>query len=342
MEDYRFELGDDFDESAQEVMEAVYAQLQWHNGSQKMKKDQGIMGQGGFFLNQREQRKATVLPKWPIETITFDKGDEEKGPAITKARIAVIRSRRCWQEKIDDQVVYFNWNNYKKGRTGKQQWLIAVEGCSEIFCISIKGTNGQAAQNAIGEHLKKIVVPGRKMAKKNLPPYAFWLTMGGGEYVEVGTSPNSKIVTPPRLIVPATIGDKFVHDQFVGKDNLAAFQQVFRESEEWAARWKTLTVAKESVADEVSESDNPDDYYPPADDDVDPRVALRSEIERIRREAHDAGISGAGIQAEFRRQSVGKPAVADMTTDQLSELAEGLAMWLNRKAPAKKSDGLGF
>lgn len=243
----------EFDESAQESYDPIYPLIQWHNGQQALKKDNGIMGKGGFFINSREQRKAASLPDWKPDEITFDSGESETGPASTSARIAVIRSRRCWQEKTPAGVVLSHWNDYAKGKSGRQQWLIAVEGCSEFFVFSVKGTNGQAMETAIAEHQKKVVAAARSLSKKNLPLYAFWLTVAGGEFVQVGQAGQQKWVTPPHVVLPAKIEKEFLINAFVGQENLSAFQQAFTEGETWAKQWSDARMFRQFNAIETQD-----------------------------------------------------------------------------------------
>jgi hypothetical protein len=235
----------EFDESAQELHEAVYATIQWHNGQQSHKKSPGIMGKGGFFINSREQRKAASLPNWAEDEIVFESGDSETGPATTRERMAFIRSRRCWQHKEDGRVMYSHWNDYAKGKTGKQQWIVAVEGCSEIFVLSVKGTTGMAIEAALNEHSKKVVSAARTLAKKNLPPYAFWIELTGGEFAKVGQGNDSSWVTPPRIVLPEQIDRNFLVKSFVGQENLTAFQQAFKEAETWAQRWSSANLLRQ-------------------------------------------------------------------------------------------------
>lgn len=233
----------DFDESAQEPHEAIYAAIQWQNGQQSHKKSPGIMGRGGFFINSREQRKAAALPPWEEDEVTFESGESEVGPSATKARIAFIRSRRCWQSKVNGRMVYSHWNDYAKGKTGKQQWIVGVAGCTEIFVLSVKGTTGMAIESAINEHMKKVVSAARQLARKNLPPYAFWVEISGGEFAKVGQGADTSWVTPPHVVLPEKINKDFLVSSFVGSENLELFQQAFKEGETWAQRWNSKEMA---------------------------------------------------------------------------------------------------
>lgn len=237
---------DGLDESAQEHREPVYAAIQWHNGS--VRSAPGIAKEGGFFINGREQKKAASLPNWSEETIIFDSGDEETGPGALSARIAIIRSRKCWTRKDrDGRMEFFPWNQYQEGMASKQQYLVAVEGCSEIFCLSVKGTTGIAIEDALSLHNKKVVSEVRKLTKQNTPQYALWMELKGGEYKTVGKGNESSKTTPPRLILPETIDQGFLKKAFVGKENVIAFQEVFKEAETWANRWKDAKSLRESA-----------------------------------------------------------------------------------------------
>ena len=244
---------DGLDESAQEHREPVYAAIQWHNGQKAAAKYGGLAGLGGFFINKREQKRASVLPNWDIEELEFEKGGKDKGPAAVTARLAVIRSRRCWMRKeVDGRASYHPWNKFQKGMQSKQQFLVAVEGCPEIFCLSIKGTNGQAFETAIAEHQKRVVSPSRSLAKQNLPPYAFWLTISGGQFVQVGEGDRSKWVTPPCAVIAEKTDRNYLAQQFVGKANLLAFQEAFKEAETWAKRWNDANMIRDASEDEDS------------------------------------------------------------------------------------------
>lgn len=241
---------DGLDEDAQEHREPIYAAIQWINGEKKAAP--GIQKSGGFFINSREQKKAAYLPGWVDVEITFENGDTDKGPGAQSARFAIIRSRKCWTRKgPDSKNVYFPWNRYEKGMSSKQQYLVAIEGYPEIFCLSVKGTTGVAMEAALSEHQKKVVSAARMLAKQNLPPYAFWLELRGGEYTQVGSGSDTSWTTPPRIVLPAHLDRNALAKMFVGKDNLLSFQQAFKDADAWAARWADAKGLKD-VADEES------------------------------------------------------------------------------------------
>jgi hypothetical protein len=241
---------DGLDEEAQEHREPVYAAIQWINGEKKAAP--GIQKEGGFFINSREQKKAALLPGWEKVEITFENGDTDEGPGALRARIAVIRSRKCWTRKgADGKSTYFPWNRYEKGMSSKQQYLVAIEGCPEIFSLSVKGTTGIAIEAALSEHQKKVVSAARMLAKQTLPPYAFWLELRGGEYTQVGSGGDTSWTTPPRIVLPAQLDRNALAKLFVGKDSLLSYQQAFKDADAWAARWADAKGLKD-VADEES------------------------------------------------------------------------------------------
>jgi hypothetical protein len=272
------------DQKTVESFGPQYPLIQWVNGNPKAKRAGGVEYTGGWFINA-EQLSSDELPGWESGELAHDKGGSTLGWFSRDITIAVIRQRHAWRVYNGERSVNFAWNQFDEaaqiGRpTGRLQVLCVVRGLEDVgpFVLTMKGSTGQAFagnrqnEGAIGAFNRLVIRPANALAAKTsatrakFPWRAFWLTVGPqrndkGEptFTEVGTKPNTSMVTLPATIgLPEKAAPADLFALYVGMDNLTAFNALFDETAEWAAAWDTIAPQPAKAESEEPDSDLPE------------------------------------------------------------------------------------
>jgi hypothetical protein len=275
---------DTVDQETVESFGPQYPLIQWVNGNPKAKKAGGVEYTGGWFINA-EQLSSDELLGWESGELVHDKGGSTLGFFSRDVTIAMIHTRHAWRVYNGERSVNFAWNQFDAaaqiGRpTGRLQVLCVVRGLEGFgpFVLTMKGSTGQAFagnrqnEGAIGAFNRLVIRPANALAVKTsanrakFPWRAFWLTVGPqrndkGEptFTEVGTKPNTSMVTLPAAIgLPEKAAPADLFKLFVGKDNLESFNGLYNEARDWAAAWDVIAPQAAKLETEEPDTDLPE------------------------------------------------------------------------------------
>lgn len=163
-------------------------------------------------------------------------------------RLAFIGSRSQWFIPNEDRTKPPHWVvDYERevreaGLTAKKQveYLVLVEGVTDPMVLSVSGKHkAQPFADALGAYRNGLLKQASRIAKRQLPLWAFWLPFAGKTteqgkplYLEA-TDGDGKgygsIVTPPALQLPANAMDAL----FVGPQVLRAGAEVAHDYAAW-------------------------------------------------------------------------------------------------------------
>lgn len=221
-----------------------YPRFQWIHGEAKAS---GINKTGGLFVSADNYPNFEAEGFAAADFILRD-GGEIKGFGASKANLAVIRMKKQWvkDETYNRQVPLVHA-------------LVAVQGCDDIVCISLRGASKALAfEKAFQAHQAQNV----SLANRNKPasaqpmePFALWFPLVAGPLTTV-TSKDGKsksTVTPPELFTPESNGLAYVRSLWVGGDNYRTFAAIWKET----AAWQKAEIWEKRDADPHS-SDTPE------------------------------------------------------------------------------------
>ena len=240
---------DDFevvDPTAVEALGPTYPVAQWLNGDPKMAAAGGVAHTGGIILPLKYLGDAvTPAPGWSKTTVAFSSGKSETVLAAPKVRLAVIRTRFRWFVMQNGVTTYFPRSGYiaESGMRGHVQALCGVAGYDFPLVITFKGKASQEFERLLREFTQKIqdaTVHAARSANKpvsHFPRFAFYMKLAAGPHIKAGPKGQDAIITPPVLELPQELNGDYLNKIYVGRESLAAFQQIFHESVEWSAQW---------------------------------------------------------------------------------------------------------
>ena len=233
---------DAVDPNAVEQTVPAYPVAQWHNGQQALKALGGVQYTGGVVLPAKYLADGFTLQGWTRERITFRSGKEETALTTNKVSIAPIRSRFRWFVRQGSETAYYPRHAYAMGANmrGHLQVLAAVQGASEPVVITLKGKASQAFEALQKDFGTKVVQTANREAPKGkeLPRYAFWMSIAPGPHAKAGGSGQESMVTLPALALPADISREYLRSLYVGRENLIRFQEWHQESVAWVDAWE--------------------------------------------------------------------------------------------------------
>jgi len=238
------------DNSAQDAIQFSAPVVFWKHGSEDFEEVGGINFTGGFFFTYEQAGEGVQIEKWSEASFKGDNGNKVFGLAAKGARIAIVRSRRRWFKDEDGRTVYRAWNNYEKGYRGQMQSIGYIQGYPSPVCFSFKGMAVSRVEEVIRYHAAKVLSLANQEAPqgKKLPVYALWMNVISGKHEKVGQGRDTSDVTMPELWTPKTINIEFAREMYVGKDQLIASQNLYRELDEWAAQWDGYAIGSASAA----------------------------------------------------------------------------------------------
>jgi hypothetical protein len=250
------------DPAASEVTAPAYPIAQWHNGQQTLKALGGVPYTGGLVLPSKYLPDGFAIPNWTLTQMTFRSGKEESALTAQKAMIAPIRSRFRWFVNQAGVVTNFPRSAYAAGSNmrGHLQVLSAVQGLDEPIVITFKGKASQTFENLLKDFMTRVVQLANRHAPKGraLPRYAFWMTLAPGPHTKAGNAGQEAVVTLPTLALPLDVTLDYARSIYVGRDNLLAFQDWYRQAEPWAAEWDKTGAGSSDGAGEFEEEAEPE------------------------------------------------------------------------------------
>jgi hypothetical protein len=216
--------------------------------------------------------------------VAFSSGKAEEVLANQKPRLAVIRTRFRWFVNKSGVTTYYPRAAYvaDSGMRGHVQALCGLPGYDFPVVVTLKGTASKAFEQFLREFSQKVQdAAHRLLAQSNpgarFPRFAFYMRLAPGAHQKVGQKGQESIVTPPVLELPEALTADYLGKVYAGREKLLAYQQVYRDSAEWAAAWDKAG-AEESHDDgasvdpdtgEIGPRENPhnlseDDFQAPA------------------------------------------------------------------------------
>jgi hypothetical protein len=273
---------DDVDQTTVDSEGPSYPIIQWVNGDKRMKGAGGVPYTGGWFLNA-EMIEADELPGWTKGELIHSNNESTEGFFTRDLTFALIRRRRSWRLRVDNKERIFAWDKYDEAKQfgqpfnetpyGRLHVLVVVRGLEDMgpFVLTMRGSISKAfspsrKEDTIINQVQRLILrPANALAHKagksnNWALYAFWLTVGPKRddkgqpvYEAVGREGQQSYVTLPTLL-GAT--DKMTSQQigalFVGRENVQAFAQHYRDAEEWQTAFDGMDLASQTTDDDPS------------------------------------------------------------------------------------------
>jgi hypothetical protein len=267
------ELADGIDQNTVEQEGPTYPYIQYVKGNPKEKRVGGVPWHGGWFI-QGEQIGEDALAGWEKGDLIHADGSATDGFFSRDITVALIHQRRRWLVGQNGDVTSFPWDQYDEAKetgrpTGQQHVLVLVKGLEERgpFALTLKGStsasfSGSKRSEGVLGRFNRLVIRAanilnqKRRSTAKWPFRAFWLTLGPerndkGEpiFTEVGTKPNSSIVTLPMALgLHEKMTPEEIHSLFVGRDLLQELNQWYADTDEWAHRWDESQPVKAAEA----------------------------------------------------------------------------------------------
>lgn len=231
------------DNTAQDAIQFSAPTIFWKHGKKAMEQLGGINFTGGFFFTFEQAGDSAEIPKWSKSSFVNDDGKTIEGLAAQGARIAIVRSRRRWFKDDGNRKIFRPWNRYEDGFRGQMQSIGFVSGYTAPVCFSVKGLLLTHFDEIIRYHNSKVVSLANQTAPegKKLPSYAFWMVVQAGKHSKAGQGNKQSEVTMPELWLPKTLSVDYAHEVYVGREQLLRSQALYRELDDWATQWNSLT-----------------------------------------------------------------------------------------------------
>jgi len=209
-----------------------------------------------------------------------------------------VHIRRSWLVRPEQGLPQrFPWSEYEPAcETGKPRGVTHIlgyiEGCDEKVCVVFSGMAGNAFASRgkqPGIHSlfgTKVVMPARRLLKKDFPTYAFYVEVGPtlnkkGEpvFTKVGKpGQQSTICLPSWLNEPENLDVDFIKSIYVGPERVTEAMEVYKgEGQDWWDKWSpehlanlrnrgAATVAGRKGEDGLDDSEPEDAAVPGAGD----------------------------------------------------------------------------
>ena len=219
----------------------------------------------GVFYTKLDEHPGPLPAPWRAS----DRFDGEQGYEVHRLTLALIgkREQAFEPETAPDGTKRRKFlPDWRPGAQIYNEWLCFIEGLDYPVVLCSKGLTGKALALALKGFKTRVHKPGERMAKRQLPPWSFWLSVEGEKtrngqpfYADTG---HGSFVTPPVLVLPDLPEAELVETLFVGPDLLAKGIDVRAEYEAWLKEKRAVdTPPVETVADAPPvDLDDPNDY----------------------------------------------------------------------------------
>jgi hypothetical protein len=223
----------------------LYPVAQWLNGDLKMAAAGGVAHTGGLIIPTKYVPDDLAPPPgWTRTSVAFSSGKSDPVLASQKPRLAVIRTRFRWFVKANGIETHYPRAAYVADRNmrGHVQALCGVAGYDFPVIVTFKGKASQEFERLLREFSQKTGEAVTRLLRSKdptarFPRFAFWLRLYPMPHVKVGQTGQESVVTSPGMDLPPAITEDYLSKTYVGRDSLVAFQQLYRDSAEWAAAW---------------------------------------------------------------------------------------------------------
>jgi hypothetical protein len=219
--------------------------FQWVNRGTGIPETVVPSGTGGFFLTQSQFPDGWVATA-PMTSILPENAEEEiPGCGWKGLHIAVLKKRLDWFTYTGGRNTF--WPDYNTGIAeagpgkvrGRTRIVCVVKEFGEYgpFMLTMKGVNGRNLDSLISEFFTKVHVKAQsQVAKKQLPPYTFWIPIvTSGKRVLSGPNTDSKKITPPELRMPAQYDlAEWCAANYIGKPMAKLCRESWDKVKEWA------------------------------------------------------------------------------------------------------------
>lgn len=264
----------DIDQDTVEVTGPEYPYIQWVNGKPPMKPTGGVIYHGGWFLPEGQVSAAPAAP-WAAGELVHDDATATEGFSARDITVAVIRMRRRWY--VSATQASYPWNEYDQAKaagkpSGQAHVLCLVRGLEDVgpMVLTVKGTvcrafmGSRQSEGVLGAFNRLVIREANALNAKRgvtakFPYRAFWLVVGpkrddkgGPVFDEVGTKPNSSLVTLPTAIgLDGKLAAGELAKRFVGTELLATLNRCYGEADAWAVAWDKAKVVETEPAGEL-------------------------------------------------------------------------------------------
>jgi hypothetical protein len=201
-------------------------------------------GTGGFFLPQAQFPDGWVATA-PLTTIQPENAAEEiPGCGWKGLHIAVLKKRLDWFTYMNGRTTF--WPDYNTGIAeagagnvrGRTRIVCVVKEFGEYgpFMLTMKGINGRNLDSLIGEFFTKVHVRAQsQIAKRQLPPYTFWIPVVSSGRRVLSGGQGTKMITPPELRMPAEYDlAEWCAANYIGKPMAKLCRESWDKVKEWA------------------------------------------------------------------------------------------------------------
>jgi len=199
--------------------------LQWRRGD--LANPNPILKNGGW---QASVEHWPALPGQTIEVV-HSGGVIVPSHLFEKLSLAVLTYRKQWFITNGDQITWLQPGDYREGAKSRLQvWCLIKEFDNEPALISVKSMNAKYLEEAIKNHVQKIIAPASRQAKKSFARFHFWMPISADDKKDVG---HGQYITPP--ICPLTNYNlDVIKKLFVGSDVAAIAEAEMIQAKEWA------------------------------------------------------------------------------------------------------------
>jgi hypothetical protein len=239
------DIWDDVDPGAQEQASLSFPYVIWMNGKPQFRQLADITYTGGMFLSYEEIGKEVEIKDWKASSFVGDNQKDINGVAAHQVNISIVRTRRRWFRELDGRKSFRPWKSeYIEGYRGQMQAIGFIRGLEDPVCFVFKGYVQKSMTEVMAEHSRKLVSMVNRRAPKGkpgLPPYAVWMSVKAGSHCKVGQGSNQSDVTLPQIVLPEKLSEEIAIQRVISRDQLRAFQALYKEAEHWAHEWDAVS-----------------------------------------------------------------------------------------------------
>lgn len=148
-----------------------------------------------------------------------------------KLNLAVLTYRKQWFIDNGDYITWLQPGEYQDGAKSRLQvWCLVKEFDNAPALISVKGLNAKWLEEAIKDHVQKVIAQASRQAKKSFARFHFWLTIVSAGKVD---APHNQYVTPPHCPITDYNLDT-IKGLFIGSKVATIAESEMAEAKEWA------------------------------------------------------------------------------------------------------------
>lgn len=218
--------------------------LHWLNGDRKQSDRKDARKFGGWACDAEKVSEVdpAALGKMEQYIASGTEGDYNAASRRTLT-VAVIAQRTRWLAKDGKQ----SSPHYAPGFQRRHIQVLTLAALGEKndivlpAVLTAKGFNAKHLLEAFSAWDKAIRPFAAELNAKQLPPAAWWKTIGTTgdkpEFVTVGTDTVNEI-TPPRAILPDKLDVDGVKRRFIGAQLIRRAAEMLAEAEAWLNAWK--------------------------------------------------------------------------------------------------------